>query len=324
MSTRQLGVFTPVFYDRDFEAMLDTVKEMGLDAIEPGTGNYAGNKHCNPDELLEDEAKLNSFKRALEDRGVIISALSCHGNPLHPDGSIAKAHDEVTRKAIGLAEKLGVDTITCFSGCPGASDTDKYPNWITCAWPDDYPAALKWQWEEKVIPYWREIAKFASDHGVTKIALEMHPGFVAYNPESLLRLREAVGNTIGANFDPSHLFWQGIDPIAALHKLGKAVYHVHAKDTKVDQYNATVNGVLDTKSLADIQNRSWIFRIVGYGHGLDFWKDFVSHLRKIGYDYVMSIEYEDALMSVKEGMQKTVNFLKEVLIREEPPQIWWA
>ncbi|MCD6407770.1 sugar phosphate isomerase/epimerase [bacterium] len=320
----KLGVFIVLFGDKTLEEALDKVKELGLDAVEIGTGNYPGDAHCKVDELLEDEGKLKEFKNAIEKRGLEISALSCHGNPLHPDEKIAKQHRETQRKTILLAEKLGVPRIITFSGCPGDSENAKYPNWVTCPWPPDFTEILKWQWEEKVIPYWKEEVEFARKHNVKEICLEMHPGFVVYNPETLLKLREAAGEEIGANFDPSHLFWQGIDPIAALWKLKGAVYHVHAKDTKINPYTTKVNGVLDTKSYLDEPNRSWIFRTVGYGHGADFWNDFVSTLRMIGYDGVLSIEHEDSLMSIDEGLKKAVDFLKNVIIREPKPKAWWT
>jgi sugar phosphate isomerase/epimerase len=175
---------------------------------------------------------------------------------------------------------------------------------------------LEWQWNEKVIPYWQEETRFCREHGVDMISLEMHPGFVVYNPETLLRLREAAGPEIGANFDPSHLFWQGIDPLAAVRQLGPAIFHVHAKDTIIDPFNTPINGVLDTKPYADEVNRSWIFRTVGYGHDVKFWKDLVSNLRLVGYDYVLSMEHEDSLMSLREGLEKGVGFLRELILAE--------
>jgi sugar phosphate isomerase/epimerase len=140
----------------------------------------------------------------------------------------------------------------------------------------------------------------------------------------MLRLRDECGKNLGANFDPSHLFWQGMDPIVSLRALGDAVFHVHAKDCQVDSGNTALNGVLDTKSYGDEWNRSWIFRTCGYGHGLDFWTDFVSTLRLIGYDGVISIEHEDSLMSTNEGFRNAVEFLKPVILREKPGEMWWA
>jgi len=320
----RLGVFTVLFGQQSLDEALDYIKKVGVEVVELGTGNYLGGSHCNPDELLANDKKLKTFKRKLEDRGMEISALSCHGNPLHPQKAMAKEHKEVQRKTILLAEKLGIERVITFSGCPGDTEGAKHPNWVTCPWPDDFSRIVKWQWEEKVIPYWQEEVKFAREHGVNKICLEMHPGFVVYNTETLLKLRDAAGEVIGANFDPSHLFWQGIDPIASIRKLGKAIYHVHAKDTRIDAINTSVNGVLDTKPYAEELNRSWIFRTVGYGHDYKFWKDLVSNLRMVGYDDVLSIEHEDSLMSVNEGFTKAVSFLKEILLSEEPGQMWWA
>lgn len=315
----KLGIFTVLFQQLSLEKALDKVVEYGLEAVEIGTGNYPGNAHCNPDELLEDNVKIKRFLRAISDRGLMISAFSCHGNPLHPAREFAQSSHNTWRKTVLLAERAGVETICVFSGCPGDSENAKYPNWVICAWPDDFPKILKWQWENKVIPYWAEEAKFAGNHGVKKIAFEMHPGFVVYNPEMLLKLREAVGPAIGANFDPSHLLWQGIDPIIAIRALGRhnAIFHIHAKDVYVDPYNTSLNGVLDAKPYADVFNRSWTFRTVGFGMGYEKWKGIISALRTVGYDYVLSIEHEDPLMSIEEGLRKAVEFLKACLFKEE-------
>jgi len=319
----KLGVMMALFGQQPLEKALEYVVEAGLEAIELGTGNYPGSPHVPVKKLLGSQVALNDFKAMIRDKGLEISALSCHGNPLHPDKKIAKAHHNVARDTVKLARRLGVEVVINFSGCPGDSDSAKKPNWVTCPWPPDYSEIVEWQWSKKVIPYWKREAKFARDNGV-KLAFEMHPGFVVYNTETLLRLREACGSNIGANFDPSHLFWQGIDPIASLRKLGEAVFHVHAKDCRLDPQNVAVNGVLDTKHYGDEINRAWIFRTVGYGHGEEFWRNFVSTLRLIGYDGVISIEHEDSLMSVNEGFMKAVQFLKDILLKEKVGAMWWA
>ncbi|GER74688.1 hypothetical protein BpPP18_27550 [Weizmannia acidilactici] len=216
----KLGVFTALYQQLPFEDMLDKLASMGVEAVELGTGNYPGSHHCNPEELLDSEEKLKTFQAAIEKRGLMISSLSCHGNPLHPNKETARAAHNVWRNTVLLAERLNVPVVNVFSGCPGDCESAKNPNWVTCAWPPEYLEVLKWQWEEVAIPYWQEEADFAKAHGV-KIAFEMHPGFLVYNPETLLKLRDRAGETIGANFDPSHLIWQGIDPVAAIKKLGR-------------------------------------------------------------------------------------------------------
>ena len=322
----KLGVFTVLFQNLPFEQMLDKVVEFGLESIELGTGYYPGQAHCNAKFLLENPSELTKYKKAIEDRGLMISGLSFHGNPLHPDKKIAKESHETWRDTVRLAKELGVEVVNGFSGCPGDHPGAKYPNWVTCAWPPEYKEMLDWQWNEVVIPYWKEESKFAADHGIHKIAFEMHPGFVVYNPETLLKLRDAVGESIGANYDPSHLVWQGIDPVESIKVLGKAnaIFHFHAKDTYLDQGNVKVNGVLDTKHYSEIINRSWTFRTVGYGQNEKFWKDIVSALRTVGYDYVLSIEHEDMLASVDEGLGKAVSLLNQILFKEKMTEMWWA
>ena len=321
----KLSVLANLYGQKSLEETLSILTSLGVHTVEIGAGGYPGKAHCNPEELLADSAKYEAFVATFKKYNVEICALAAHGNPLHPDAAIAAQFDRDFKNAVLLAEKLGVDTVITFSGCPGDSDSSRYPNWVTCPWPEDFLKILDWQWNEKLIPYWKETGAFAKSHGVTRIAFEMHPGFCVYNPETLLRLREAVGDVIGANFDPSHLIWQGIDPVAAIRALKGAIYHVHAKDTKVDAYNTATNGVLDTKHYSDELHRAWVFRTVGYGNGESYWRDLVSNLRLCGYDRVLSIEHEDSLMSIDEGLQKAVSFLQGILIRDpKPGEMSWA
>jgi sugar phosphate isomerase/epimerase len=322
----KLGVFTVLFADLPFEQMLDRVVSLGIEAVELGTGNYPGNAHCDPDALLGDAKKQKALLDAVEERGLSISALSCHGNPLHPDAAFAQANHDTWRKTARLAVELGVDTVVLFSGCPGDGPGASKPNWVTCAWPPDYLEILEWQWNERAIPYWTDEAAFARETGLHKVAFEAHPGFLVYNPETLLRLRDAAGPEIGANLDPSHFVWQGIDPIEAVRTLGRAgaLYYVHAKDVYLDRTNIAQNGVLDTKHYARYDERSWTFRSVGYGQDEKFWRDFVSALRIAGYDGTLSIEHEDGLASTAEGLGKAVEVLQRVLLKEPAVAIWWA
>ncbi|MCQ2481679.1 MAG: sugar phosphate isomerase/epimerase [Clostridia bacterium] len=319
----KLGVFTTLLSNVPFEDALKYFKSLGIEMIEIGCGGYPGNAHANPEELLADPQKLADFKALIAKYDMQISALSCHSNPVHPNAEIAAESDKVIRNTILLAEALGLHQINTFSGCPGDSENSKYPNWVVCPWPDDFTEILNWQWNEKLIPYWKDLVAFAKEHGVNKIALELHPGFCVYNTDSLMKLREAVGPEIGANFDPSHLIWQGMDPVACIKEMGDAIFHFHAKDTKIDKYNTAVNGVLDTKSYGDVAKRSWVFRTVGYGNDYSYWKDMISALRVVGYDYAISIEHEDSLMSQNEGLTKAVTFLKEVLVTESTGEAWW-
>jgi sugar phosphate isomerase/epimerase len=319
----KIGVFLGVFGRDDLEAALQKAKQLSLDTVEIGTGNYAGEGHCNLKRLLHDKDERDRFLEAISSRGLQLSALSCHGNPVHPNPEIAGPHHQVFEDTVRLAKLLGITVVNNFSGTPGGGPDDRTPNWITCPWPNEYSEALKWQWEQRLIPYWKRMAAFCDDHGVV-VGLEMHPGMCVYNPETLLRLRTECGKSIGANFDPSHLFWQAIDPIVAVRELQGAIFHVHAKDTMVYRTNADRNGVLDTKPYLDEARRSWIFRTVGYGHGLEFWNDFVSTLRMAGYDGTLSIEHEDSLMSGAEGLGKAIDLLKKVVIREPVEKVWWT
>jgi sugar phosphate isomerase/epimerase len=318
----KIGVFTPLLSALSLDDVLKKLKSLGIEMVEFGTGNYPGDAHVHLG-LLDKPDELKTFKSKIADSGLTISALSSHGNPLHPNKEIASKHRETSKKTILLAEKLGVSTVVDFSGCPGDSHEAKSPNWVTCPWPPDYLEVLNWQWEEVVTPYWKEHGKLAADHGV-KVAIEMHPGFVVYNPETMLRLRAIAGPSVGANLDPSHLFWQNIDPIGAVRVLGDAIHYVHAKDTQLYPANLPRTGVLDTKPYTQERDRSWIFRTVGYGHSAEWWSEFISTLRMYGYDYVLSIEHEDSLMSPEEGLTKAAALLAEVVIKEKPAAAWWV
>lgn len=320
----KLGVMNPVLYSMSLEDAVKYLSGIGVQTIEIGAGGYPGKKHVDAKDYLENPSKIDALKKLLSDNNMEISALSCHGNPVHPDKAVAKGFHDDFINTILLAEKLDIDTIVGFSGCPGDSKDSKLPNWVTCSWPDDYAKVLEYQWNEVLIPYWKETAEYAAQHGIKKIAFEMHPGFCVYNPSSLLRLRAAVGDIIGANFDPSHLFWQGIKPSEAIKALKGVIYHFHAKDTKIDDFNTSVNGVLDTGSYGDLSARSWTFRTVGYGHDYAEWKEIISALKTTGYDGAISIEHEDPLMSPKEGLEKAVEFLKEVIIFEKAGEMWWV
>ncbi|MBI2422616.1 MAG: sugar phosphate isomerase/epimerase [Candidatus Hydrogenedentes bacterium] len=320
----KLGLLTAMFGDKPLKQVLEIIRPLGLDTVELGTGNYPGGPHAPLKELLGSKPKREELLALIKGEGLEISALSCHGNCLHPNKAFAKKNQDVQTDTIKLAELLGVKTIIDFSGCPGSDPKAEQPNWVTCAWPPEYLDILDYQWNKVVIPYWTKQAKFAKDHGV-RVAFEAHPGFVVYNTETLLKLRKECGKNLGANFDPSHFFWQGMEPIECVKALGgDAIFHVHAKDSKVDPVNAAVNGVLDTKHYGLEAQRSWVFRTCGYGHSLEWWKDFFSTLRLVGYDGPISIEHEDSLMSSQEGLTKAVEFLKQCIITQKRGAMTWA
>lgn len=319
----RIGVFTVLFQNLPFEAALDRAVSAGVTAVEIGSGGYPGNHHCPVDQLLESATARKDYLKAIHSRGLIISALSCHYEPLHPNPSLARESDEIFRKSIHLAQILEVPVVNVLSSLPAGSPTDTEPNWVTCPWPDHFTHILDYQWNQVGIPYWRTASQFAQEHGVS-IGVEMHPGMLVYNVETMLRLREAAGPALGCNFDPSHLFWNGVDPVAAIRKLGQAIVHVHGKDVYLDPYNMAVNGCNDAKPYDQIPQRAWTFRTIGYGHSASTWKDIISALRMVGYDYVISIEHEDALMSVDEGLRKGVAMLKETCMQEEAGKMFWT
>lgn len=321
----KLGVFTVLFSDKNLDDMLDYVKASGVEAVEIGTGCYPGNAHCSVEELLGNKEKQNEYLEKVTSRGLTISAFSCHGNPISPDTAFAAESHETIVNTIKLANEMNVPVVNCFSGTAGDHEGAKYPNWPVAPWPNEYNDVLKWQWEQKLIPYWKEVGELARSLNV-KIGLELHGGFLVHTPYTLLKLREETCDAIGANLDPSHLWWQGIDPVGAIKILGKAgaIHHFHAKDTYLDQDNINMYGLTDMQPYGEIQSRAWNFRSVGCGHSMQEWSDMISALRTYGYDYVVSIEHEDPIMSIEEGFLRAVTNLKSVLIKEQPTNMWWA
>lgn len=319
----KLAVFSPVFGNCSLEEALKFLSSKGVDGMELGAGGYPGKAHADIIELKNNPQKREELKELFLKYNIEICALSVHGNGVHPKAEIAKTATEELEAAIEVAPKLGVKKIITFSGCPG-DGKGNMPNWVTCAWPNEYRDVLDYQWNDVLIPYWKKEAQLAKDNGV-QICFEMHPGFCVYNPETLLRLRSAVGEALGANLDPSHLIWQGIDIVSAIKYLGKALYYFHAKDTALDHENVARNGVLDTKPYENEMGRSWIFRTVGYGSDEKLWKDIISALRIVGYDDYLSIEHEDSLMTQTEGLDKAIEFMKKIMVRQpRTNNLWWV
>lgn len=321
----RIGIVLSLFSERKLEELLPYLVSRGVTAVELYVGALSDNKnHCDADLLLSDSAALRNYKNLFEDQGVIISAVNASGNPVHPIKEIAHKHDESLRRSMRLAQVLGVDRVLAFSGCPGGCPTDRTPNWVGCPWPDEYLEILKYQWDEVLVPYWRAVTAYAKSYGITKIGIEMHPGFCVYNPETLLKLRTLVGEEIGANIDPSHLMWQGIKAHSAVKMLSGVIYHVHIKDVRMNDDIVESTGVIDTKHYSDLSGRAWVFSTAGYGHSAIEWKKFINALYAGGYDHVLSIEHEDSYMSRDEGFEKGLEFIKSIYVKEAPEKMWWA
>jgi sugar phosphate isomerase/epimerase len=309
----KIGLFTDGLAHLGFEAACDAAVRLGLQAVEIGTGNFSPAPHCRLDQLVESATARDQLQAVLAARGLELSALNCSGNLLHPDQAVGSAARQVFRQTVLLAEQLGLDRIVTMSGCPGGPDGGTYPNWVTLKWPPELAQLLDWQWDAVILPFWREQVQFAAQHGVTRICLEIHPGMAVYNTATLLRLRAEVGPIVGANFDPSHFFWQGMDPVVVATELAGAVYHTHAKDTRIDARAAAVNGVLAAEWPQARGPVSWWFTTMGYGHDDLFWKQFYYELRRSGYDDVLSIEYEDPYLPAEASIARAADFLRSVI-----------
>ena len=307
----QIGLVTDSLGHLGLEAMLAAAAGIGVQRLEFGCGNWSAAPHLNLAALLESAAARRSFLAALADHDLSISALNCSGNPLHP-GEVGRRNQAVTSDTIRLAGLLGVERVVMMSGCPGGPG-DANANWVTTAWPPEAAAVLAWQWDEVVIPYWRKLCAEALGHGVPMLCLELHGQQNVFNVGSLRRLRDAVGPVVGVNFDPSHLFWMGADPLAAIAALGPAICHVHAKDTRIVPANAGPGGLIDVTPMGDVGARAWSYVTLGDGHGAEWWTRFCAALRQAGYDGVLSIEHEDVSLPPFEGVRRSAALLQGVL-----------
>jgi sugar phosphate isomerase/epimerase len=310
MAALELGIYSDSVKHLSFEAALDLAAEIGATGIEIATGGQSSAPHTDLDELLADGAARRRFAEAFASRGLRIAALNCSAWPLHPVHG--ERHVEIIRKTIRLASELGVRKIVTMSGNPGDGPGATAVNFVMYPWPDDSMALLDRQWDE-AITLWRDLGPYAVSHGVEKVAFELHPLHLVYNVPTLRRMREAVGPVIGANMDPSHLFWQQMDPLAVIADLGEAIYHVHLKDTEIVTDQVAVAGVLDSRPFDDPTKRGWVFRAVGSVRGADYWSAFIAALRAVGYDDVLSIENEDVSLPPEEAVANSAAFIRPLL-----------
>jgi sugar phosphate isomerase/epimerase len=302
----KIGLYSDSLPHLPFEAMLDWCAANGLGSVEIGTGNFSPSPHCNPANLLASSAARSDFLGAVARRGLQLSAFNCSGNVLDANLERRSRSQQVFYDTVKLAAALGIQRVVAMSGCPGeGSPTGQFPNWVTTTWQPEFPQLLAWQWIEEVEPFWRDAAHFTQDHGV-RIAIEMHPGQVAYNPYTLQRLLQVTGAAVGANLDPSHLFWQGIAPLRVIQALGAAIFHVHLKDCCIDLDEMALNGGLDNRVTGA---RTWDHCIPGKGHDEQFWSEFVKSLRMSGYDGDLTIEYAGPRHEAEAGIKATVELL---------------
>lgn len=306
----KLGFVTDTLGNLPLGDVLKHAERMGLSGLEVNTGGWSTAPHFNLKQTLESNAARRDFTRSFEQHNLEIIALNANGNPLHPT---QPEQAQCLKDTIRLAGELGIKTVCTMSGLPEGQAGDRMPNWVVASWPPETQTMLRYQWEERLLPFWSEIAGLAKAHGVERIALELHGNQCVYNVRSLLKLRDAIGPVIGANLDPSHLFWMGADPLAAADALGDALYHVHAKDTLLNAPVQAVDSLLENGSLMDVSARSWSYITLGFGHGEQWWRQFCYRLKMAGYDGWLSIEHEDVLLNSLEGLEKSVALMQGVM-----------
>ncbi|HYR50888.1 MAG TPA: sugar phosphate isomerase/epimerase [Candidatus Eisenbacteria bacterium] len=310
-SAIRIGLLTDAMPDRSFEEVAGWSARTGLiQDLEIGVGGYSGAPHCDLDELMDNARARRQWQAVLDHAGLSLSALNVSGNPLHPDPAIAQRHDTDLRKAIRLAAVLGVNRVVAMSGCPGADASDRFaPNFSGGGWLPDLEGIADWQWRERVAPYWAEISDFArTEHPQLMICFELHPGTFVFNYETFERVRQ-LGSNLGVNLDPSHFFWQSIDPLAIVQALGDRIGHVHGKDTTLHEQRLALNGILDNRWPNPPDDMPWNFATVGRGHDEEWWSRFVGLLRDQEFSGTISIEYEDPFVPVDESVLESARLL---------------
>jgi sugar phosphate isomerase/epimerase len=313
----KIGLITDSVSHLPFEGALDIAQQLGLSSVEVATGNWSEAPHADLGALVSSELARAEFAEKVNSRGLTISALCANGNQLHP--TTGAAQDRVVHDTISVASALAVPTVVLMSGLPGAQG-DSMPNWITTAWPPENLAVLEYQWTEVAIPYWKELAAYARDKGV-KLAVEACGGQLVHSASTMQRLIEATGgDVVGANLDPSHLMWMGADIPTVIRTLGEAIFHVHAKDVRINRWVSDRDGVLDTVAHTKPGSRAWNYVTLSLGHpdGAAFWAEFVYTLRSVGYDGTLNIEHEDSLVNSVEGVGKAADLLKQVILVDAP------
>lgn len=332
----KLGVYTAILHDRPLPEALDVIADLGLDSAEINAGGFLPPVHIPLDDILTSQSARDDYLGLFAEKGITLAGLNANGNPLHPHPAIGPRHAEDLRRAIRAAGALGQTRVVTMSGLPGGEPGSTVPNWIVNAWNSGSLDVLDYQWDEVGVPFWREIDALAAEHGVT-VAIEMHPQNLVFNPPTLKRLVERVGAThVGAEMDPSHLFWQGMDPVAAVRYLGPLVVHAAAKDVRINPQHAEVYGVLDERfrRLSPDEDRvnlgghewvnewppdaAWDFVALGRGHDLAFWTQFVDALRQVDPDIAINIEHEDTSLGRIEGLQVAADILRKAARVDAP------
>ncbi|MGH3464062.1 MAG: sugar phosphate isomerase/epimerase family protein [Kribbellaceae bacterium] len=323
----KLGAYTACLHDKPIADALKILREMGLDSAEINSGGFLPAPHLPIEQIRAGQTARDDYLGLFESSGVALTALNCNGNPLHPDPGIRQKHAQDVRDAIELAALLGVKRVVTMSGLPEAHAGGSAPSWTVLPWVSVYLDARDYQWNEVAIPFWKDIQARAADADV-KVCIEMHPHNVVYNPATMVRLAEEINAThVGAEMDPSHLFWQGIDPVAALDSLGGLVYNAAAKDTRINEA-AKVNGVLDDRFGRVLptdpgalglggaetlsrwpENSSWDFVAVGRGHDVAFWTEFLRAIQRIDPEMAVNIEHEDQELDQLEGLESAAKTL---------------
>lgn len=278
--------------------------------LEIGAGGYSPAPHCDAAGLLSDGGRLRAWRATLEDAGLAVSALNVSGNPLHPDPDVAARHDRDLRNAIRLGAALGVDRIVAMSGCPAASAADRgAPHFSGGGWLPDLEGIAERQWHDRVAPYWSEMSELAKrEHPGLVICFELHPGTYVYNVHTFTLIKQ-LGSNLGVNLDPSHFFWQSMDPLLIVQALGQSIGHVHGKDTTLNAHALALNGVLDNRWPHPADEMPWNFATVGRGHDARWWGRFVSALRDQGFAGTISIEYEDPFVPVEDSVLESARLL---------------
>ena len=312
---RPVTLCTCQWADLPFDELCVLAKKMGYDGLEVACWGNG----IDIDRALTDDAYVAWIKENLEKNGLIMKALACHiigqcvGDAPDPrlnnfaPAALADQPEairnwgiETMKKAPAVAEKFGVKIITGFTGSPIWRYLYSFPQTTEQMVEDGF---------DEIVRLWSPILDEFKKHGVV-FALEVHPSEIAFDYYSTERLLKTLNYrpTLGLNFDPSHLLWQGVSPVLFLRRFREQIYHVHMKDVRINRDG--LGGILGSHIEFGDTRRGWNF--VSLGHGDVDFEGIIRELNQMGYHGPLCVEWEDSGMERMHGAKEALEFVRRM------------
>jgi sugar phosphate isomerase/epimerase len=315
----RIGVYSDSLPKLSRRELFAWCAERGVTDIELGVGAWGPWPRPHLDLATIGTAKeRDRLSGELKEHGLRLGAVNAAGNLLHPDQKKREDAQARFRAAVELAVALGVKRVVTMSGCPagaGGGGLGVFPCWATSC---DDENLFAWQLENSLGPFWRATSDWLEKAAPgVMICLELHPGVAIFSTAGFEALAAHVGKNVGLNLDPSHFWWQGIDPVTVIEALGERIGWAHGKDTLLYPERIRRHGLLHFAPPTDATHAPWHFAPVGEGHDDKTWAVLLGALRAAGYDDVISIEHEDPRYDGPQGTERSLAGLRRALARLE-------